>query len=347
MLFNLINLTIKYVQHFEVLVKIIFIAFFSFFITSIASASLETITIPNAKCGNGGPYSVFIDQRDDEKLMVEFMGGGACWDYESCFILPHTWIFPVPNLKSLSLFTNNDYEKNFLKDHSKIYFPYCTGDIHAGKHVGYYGNHSRVFHNGKNNVDLALNYLISKKLISFNKVNDLVVWGASAGALASMIHSKSLEKLIKPRAHKTMIADSPGLHWGKNFWDKFPKDSLEDYDDAFNKINVQIDFSDGLVVKDLKPFFKNYKNWNIGFLLATRDFVMTTIFGDINPDEQEDLILSKRGLPKMSEKYPNVKNWVATTNMHTFLLLSKSAEMKSIDGESAIDFAKRIYELRP
>ncbi len=316
--------------------------FLFFILLNFNAQALESLTIPNAKCGNGSPYQVFIDQKEDTKLMIEFMGGGACWDFESCFIVPHTWIFPVPNLTSLSLFTNNDSDLNFLKDHSKIYFPYCTGDIHVGKHIGYYGK-TKVYHNGLMNVTLALDYLKANNKIKFNKVKDLVVWGASAGALATMIHSKKIETFTPLATHKTMLIDSPGLHWGKTFWDKFPRESILDFNEAFSGVNVHIDFNDGFVVKDLTPFFKTYSKWKIGFLLGTQDFVMSSVFGEISPYDQEDLILSKKGLPKMSEKFSNAKTWVTSTSMHTFLLLSKSAEMESFDKETAIDFAKRIY----
>jgi hypothetical protein len=313
-------------------------------IISFDAFALESITIPDAVCGNGSPYKVFIDKQEDEKLMVEFMGGGACWDFTSCFIIPHTLIFPIPNLSSLSIFTDNNLEINFLKKHSKIYFPYCTGDVHIGNHIGHYANNTKVHHVGYMNVINTLKYLKSNKIIKFNKVKDLVIWGASAGALGSMAHGKTIESMVPTSAHKAMIIDSPGLHWGKTFWEKFSRDMIYDFDQAFSKVNIHIDFTDGLMAKDMKPFFTTYKTWQLGFLFGTKDLIMSTVFGDISPYDHQSLLLSKQGFPYLANQYQNTYVWVRDTPMHTFLILTKSAALESFDGVTAIDFAKEVYE---
>lgn len=320
------------------------VTFFLFLVFSFQAFGLESITIPNALCGNGSPYKIFIDKQSNEKLMVEFMGGGACWDFESCFILPHTWIFPIPNISSLSLFTDNSADLNFLKGHSKIYFPYCTGDIHAGNHIGLYANNSKVYHYGARNILLSLAYLKAMKIISFESINDLVVWGASAGALATMIHSKTIERMVTRSAHKTMIIDSPGLHWGKNFWDKFPSETIKDFDNMFIPLNIKLTFKDGFIAKDMTNLFLTYKDWNIGFLFGTKDLIMSSVFGDISPGDQEHLILSNYGMPQISRNFPNANIWIKDTYMHTFLLLSTSAQFESFDGITAIDFARSVYQ---
>ena len=310
---------------------------------SFQAFCLESVTIPGALCGNGSPYKVFVDVQSREKLMVEFMGGGACWDFQSCFIVPHTWIFPIPNIISLSIFTNNDSDLNFLKSHSKIYFPYCTGDIHSGNHIGHYANNTKVYHYGERNISLGLAYLKEKGIISFDTVNDLVVWGVSAGALGTMIHSNKIEKMVPSSAHKAMIIDSPGLHWGKDFWKKFPAETIADFNRVFSPLNVNLTFQDGFIAKDLRNFFTLYKDWSIGFLFGTKDLIMSTVFGDISPQDQENLILSKKGMPRLSLEYPNSSVWVKDTYVHTFLLVPQTANFNSFDGVTAIDFARSVY----
>jgi hypothetical protein len=113
---------------------------------------------------------------------------------------------------------------------------------------------------------------------------------------------------------------------------------------AFRHVNLNLDFKDGFIAKDMKVFFSTYKNWKIGFFFGTKDLIMSSVFGDISPYDQESLILSKRGLPNLASDFTNLKVWVRDTPMHTFLLLSESAKLESFDGISAIDFAKSVYD---
>jgi hypothetical protein len=303
--------------------------------------SFENIKIPGAKCGNGADYEVFVSKLNDEKLIVEFMGGGACWDRLSCFELPRTWIRPIPNINVFSTLTASG-ENNPYIEHSMLYFPYCTGDVHIGNHVAVYDGKT-VYHNGRNNINLALKYLAEKKIIEFKNFKDVTVWGASAGAIAALIYAKKINGYLAAGTKKTLIADSPGMHFGEHFWDKFPQETKKDFDEAFRSVNLNVDFNDGFVARKFRPVFEIYKEWNFGILLATRDTIMSAIFGEISPSEQEKLILGPEGLPAIARGFPNVKVWLNRSYMHTFLILGESAEMESTKGESAMDFVKDVY----
>ena len=318
------------------------------FLTSVASArdfihDFKKIAIPGAKCGNGDQYYIFFNSGSSEKLLVEFMGGGVCWDRLSCTaVIPKAWIYPIPNVKSFSVFTA-DRSYNPFRDHTMIYFPYCTGDVHAGDHVENY-NGKKIHHVGYTNTLLALNFLRDQKFIDdFKSFNDVTVWGASAGAIGSLIHGKHIESIVSPDAKKTMIVDSPGLHYGKDFWKKFSKQSFKSFQRAFSNVGLEIDYNDGHVAKDIGPVFERYRDWKIGVLMGTRDVVMSIGYGAISPKEQEKLILGPKGLPAIASHYSNIKVWLKKTWMHTFFLVKKSAHMKSTDGVDALEFAEDIY----
>jgi hypothetical protein len=306
--------------------------------------SFESIKIPGAKCGNGDDYEIFYKAGNTDKLLIEFMGGGACWDENSCFRILHAWIKPIPNIKLFSVFTSKNEKSNPYIDHTVVYFPYCTGDVHIGDHISNYAG-KKVYHYGKRNVLLGLKYLQDMQKVKFKNVNDVTVWGASAGAIATLFYSKDIAKLIGPEAKKTMIVDSPGLHFGEHFWEKFNQEGQNDFKTAFQAVGLKVDFHDGFIAKDMGPVFEGYSDWNIGILLATKDIIMSTVFGDISPEDQEKLIMGPLGLPAVASHYPNVKVWVKQTYMHTFLLTEQSGRMSSQDGETAIDFAKKVYEL--
>jgi hypothetical protein len=321
--------------------KNILIFFTLFYSQMLWARSFENIKIPGAKCGNGADYEVFVSKLNDDKLMVEFMGGGACWDRLSCFELPRTWIRPIPNIHIFSTLTSSG-EDNPYSEHSMLYFPYCTGDVHIGNHVATYGGKT-VYHNGKNNIILALKYLTEKKIIDFKSFRDVTIWGASAGAIAALIYAKKLDDYLASGAKKTLIADSPGLHFGKKFWNKFPEETKKDYDVAFRSVNLKVDFNDGFVAKKFRPVLEIYRDWNVGILISTRDSIMSLLFGDISPSDQEKLVLGPEGLPAVAKGFPNVKVWLTQSYMHTFLVLRESAAMESSNGESAMNFVKDVY----
>ena len=327
--------------------KLLILIFFILIFNSIelkAAQYWQEISIPNAKCGDGSDYKVFLRKKDESKLLVEFMGGGVCWDQKSCFerlsIFP--WLRQYPNLKSYSIFTNDNSRHNIFSHHSKLYFPYCTGDVHSGNHIAHYNK--RVYHFGGRNVELAIAYLANKNLIEFSKINDLVVYGASAGAIASLVHGKKIGELISVNSSKVMLVDSPGLHFGKNFWKKFSSSMINDFDNYFSKASVYIDFRDGMVSKKMVPFFDDHQDWSIGFIYGLQDYVMSNVFGELTPKEQKRNILSQDGLPEIAKNNSNVKFWLKDTPMHTFLLSKFSGMLENSEGVSVIEFVNRLYK---
>jgi hypothetical protein len=302
------------------------------------------IKIPGAKCGDGTEYSVFYQEKNHEKLLVEFMGGGVCWDYASCFqrISIFPWMHQYPKIDSYSVFTSSQSKLNPFKGHSKLYFPYCTADVYTGNHISHYKNRT-VYHYGRKNIYLALKFLASKGIIGFEQVNNLVVYGASAGGIASLLFSKKLESLVLSSSKKTMIVDSPGLHFGKSFWHKFDDKMRLDFKDIFHEVGVEVDFEDGAISKKMYPFLSSLNQWEIGFVLGLKDYVMSNVFGNISPEEQMSLILSKDGLPEMTSDLPFIKYWLKKTYMHTFLLSKYSANLKSLDDVSVHGFVDNVY----
>lgn len=307
----------------------------------LLARSFEAVVIPGARCGNGDDYVVYISKLSDEKILLEFMGGGACWDKTSCFERPYTWIRPVSHRESYSVLTSSD-EQNPFRRHSMVYFPYCTGDVHMGNHIAEYEGKT-VYHYGRRNIQLALAYLKSEKLIELKNYKDVTVWGASAGAMASLLYAKKIEPMLSRTARKTLLADSPGLHFGDQFWTKFSGDMKTDFKRSFADVGLKIDFKSGMIASRMQPVLRGYSDWNVGILIATKDSVMSTVFGNISPEEAEKRILSPEGLPAVARSFPNVKLWLKQTYMHTFLLLKKSAFMKSMQNETALEFAHSVY----
>ena len=311
---------------------------------NVSAADWTEIKIPGAKCGDGKPYSILIQKKSSNKIMFEFMGGGVCWDYDSCFtkfvIFP--WLHNYPVISSYSVMTAAHSNINPLKDHSKVYFPYCTGDVFAGSHASNYDG-KMVYHYGKKNIELALDYLKANPFMNYAKVNDLAVYGASAGGIASLVFGNKIEAMFENNTKKLLVVDSPGLHFGKTFWNKFDKDMKYDFKLAFNEIDLDVDFNDGAVSKKMGPVFDNYSDWKVGFIFGLEDYAMSKIFGNSSPEEQKRLILSVDGVPAVAKNYSNIKIWLKDTKMHTFMLTKPTASMKSIRGVPAHEFVSELY----
>lgn len=306
----------------------------------------KRVYIPDTYCGNGDQYSVFVEIKNPKKLAVEFMGGGACWDRSSCKG-PNlrTILFPIPRIPVLSAFSSDFNDFSPVKDYSAVYFPYCTGDVFAGDHVAKYRSSfftQKVHHKGYSNVTKTIEYL-KKEVINFSKVDDFVLYGASAGAIGSLIHAHQFDKVLNLKAKRSMIADSPGLHFGKTFWNKFPPKLLMDFDQAFSNANFNIDFNDGLVAENVPAYCDYLSHWNIGVVQSSKDIIMSSVFGNISPEEHKKLVFGKRGLLEMVKGIPNCSAFIPESKMHTFLLLVTSSLME-IKKTTVMDYAREVME---
>lgn len=319
------------------------------FSLQIFARDWQKIKIPGAKCGDGADYSIFLDQKDQTKVMFELMGGGACWSFSTCYgPNVRTWIYPIPELPAFSRLTLEKSGSHPFTNHTVVYFPYCTGDVHSGNHIAEYLPGIKTYHTGYKNFQLALAYLNEKKLIKFSQIQDFVMWGASAGAIGSLVHSKNVEAYLPESSHKTLIADSPGLHFGKTFWNKFTPETVGDFQTAFAKVGLFFDPHDGMIAPYMGPVFDQLSSWNIGILQSTKDIIMSSVFGDLSPDEHERNVLGAHGLPEIAKGYGNVNVWIPRSRMHTFLLINTDTIRgeEKILSQNALEFIKQIHAKR-
>lgn len=303
----------------------------------------ETITIPNAKCGDGAPYKIFLRKGQKSKLAVELMGGGACWSLATCWGPKlHTWIHPIPELPAYSYLTTEDGP---LRDHTFLYFPYCNGDVYSGNHTANYlpGELKGTHHHGKRNLVKSLDYLKAARIIDFQQVKNLVAYGSSAGAIGSLLHADTYLKYMRPE-RKLLIADSPGLHYGPNFWKKFTPELMQDFGETFAKAGIQIDLSTGLVAPQLKNYCRTRKDWKIGFIQTTRDIIMSTMFGDISQNDHRKVVLGPNGIRNTLKQTSNCTTHISEGIGHMLLIIPDvAANSRDIEsGESAKDYVDRL-----
>jgi Pectinacetylesterase len=190
----------------------------------------DAVTLPlasGAACGNGTPYTFFVNRawRAKDTVMV-FEGGGACWDQASCEGLGllaasnpdgvgRDYMRSSTNaafgLVTPFISRLNVLERVRTQGWNMVYLPYCTGDVHTGSQRRSYDDARPEFprvqhHHGLANVRAASAWVRD----SF-RTRHLLVTGFSAGAVGATATWPVVRGTLAPSGHATLLADSGPL----------------------------------------------------------------------------------------------------------------------------------------
>lgn len=143
-------------------------------------------------CAFGDPFSYFVRPGTVNRVVIDFRGGGACWDAASCAsglfddkVTLDPWI---ADERSATGIYDHAHPDNPFKDWHHVYIPYCTGDIHWGDKDTTYGEGDSaitVRHRGAVNARAALAWV-------YDNIPDpekVLVTGCSAGGYGSIMWS--------------------------------------------------------------------------------------------------------------------------------------------------------------
>lgn len=147
----------------------------------------------NTTCSDGSPYSFFVRQGDPNKLLVYFQGGGACWFRQNCDPqMSPSYSIQVGNIDRANFgIFNLDNPDNPFKDHTTVFAPYCTADVHMGASDTVYppveeGQADLVIrHQGRANVEAVLQWTYEH----VPSPQNIFVTGSSAGAIPSPLYT--------------------------------------------------------------------------------------------------------------------------------------------------------------
>lgn len=176
----------------------------------VLPAGWEWQAEPASTCNDGSPTGFGLSAGTSNDLLIFFLGGGACWDYETCIAHPTALLGPfgedalastlagaVPNgvLDRIPI-------QNPFRRHNIAVIPYCTGDAQAGKIDSTYGG--RLFrHQGRHNLQLYVDRLAAQ----YPAPRTLTVAGVSGGALSATLAYDFL-RAHWPSAQGYLISDS-------------------------------------------------------------------------------------------------------------------------------------------
>ena len=187
---------------------------------------------------NGKPYSITLKKGTVNKLLVNFLGGGASWNEETArvpisirsmngFYISH--IAPIfLNMGHVGLFAPDDTRSPF-HDWYILNIPYSSADFHLGDSDFHYQNDNGkpaiLHHHGRKNVEAALGVLTE----FFSETpNILAISGVSAGGFGALAHSPAIQSLY-PDCENILLytegAHLPSQKWPaimRNVWNISP-----------------------------------------------------------------------------------------------------------------------------
>lgn len=147
------------------------------------------------RCSRDTEFAFFVVRGKVDRLLLEFEGGGACWDTKTCSIGKALCKEDIKEDEAvigggaaLAGIYDNSNPDNPFKDWHHVYVPYCTCDIHWGQNDQEYGegdSEFTVMHRGATNARRVLDWVYA----NFEKPEKIFVTGCSAGAYGSLAWS--------------------------------------------------------------------------------------------------------------------------------------------------------------
>jgi hypothetical protein len=150
-------------------------------------------------CSRGTEYAFFVIPAARDKVIIEFEGGGACWDETTCGYAKSLFRENVDiarhtaNLSGTAGWYDHSHAGHPLKDWTHVFIPYCTGDIHWGDSVKTYGTGAMAYtinHKGAVNATAALDWVYGQ----FTAPAKVFVTGCSAGGYGSIFWAPHVQK---------------------------------------------------------------------------------------------------------------------------------------------------------
>jgi hypothetical protein len=288
-------------------------------------------------CSRGSKYLFLVRKGTVNRIVIDFMGGGACWNEQTC-----SFADSIFN-ENLDLFENaggdvdldgiydSSDQANPFKDWYHIVVPYCTGDIHWGNSVVDYGQAAgTIHHKGAVNTRAVLDWIDDQ----FAAPEKIFVTGCSAGAYGSIGWAPHIIEQF-PTAKITQMGDSGvGIITENFFKDSFPKwnawEMMPGWIDALNLTQEEL-FELGLEDVYIRVA-AHYPD--LTFSQFTTAFDQTQVIyyqamgGGSAQEWSEKMMLS---IDKAKENSPNFRSYIGPGNQHCIVPYANFYTMESAE----------------
>jgi len=281
-------------------------------------------------CSRGAEYAYWVRPGTVNKVVIDFIGGGACWNEVTCGYAGAIFEESVDTVRK-AVEENEpkgiyDHEKaeNPFKDWYHVVVPYCTGDIHWGDSVTTYGEGTAeevtINHKGAVNSRAVLSWVYD----NFSGPEQVLVTGCSAGSYGAALWSADVMNHY-PDSRVLQFGDSgAGIITETFFNESFPSWNAKD---AFppgipeldpSKVDIQ-----KLALPDLYAgIASHYPDHWMSQYNTVRDenqtFFFTAMGGAGGAEEWGKRMLASVG--EIKTRAPNFNAFVAPGEQHCILL---------------------------
>lgn len=301
-------------------------------------------------CARGEEYSFFYRAGDLNDVVIDFVGGGACWSFQTCSENSGTFIDSVEFLgrlieeEGINGIYDHENEKNPLGDWSHVLIPYCTGDLHWGDNVQTYTNENesfRIFHKGAVNAKAVIDWTFGH-----HNPDRIFITGTSAGGYAS-------------------------IYWLPNIKEHAPNASVIQFSDGAAGVVVKEPFQEALKVWDVEKHAPTWiphidpreVDWNelslVDVYTEVGRYYSDVILSQFNTNRdtiqmlfyhlmgsQNPLLWSEKAFQSMNQISANVKNfqyYFADGDFHT-ILPEESFYSLSVDNIKLVDWIQTMID---
>ncbi|MBK8255932.1 MAG: pectinesterase [Polyangiaceae bacterium] len=280
-------------------------------------------------CSRGTEYAYWVRPGTVNKVIVDFIGGGACWNATTCGFAGAIFEESVDSVRAAvekdephGIYDHTKAENPF-KDWYHVIIPYCTGDIHWGNSVTTYGkgtdNEVVINHKGAVNARAVLSWVYE----NFSAPEQVLVTGCSAGSYGSALWAADVMHQY-PKSDVLQFGDSgAGIITDAFFSESFPSWNAEE---AFPKDIPELDPSKvdimTMALPDLYSGIANhYTSQWMSQYNTIKDENQTfyfTAMGGSGADEWS--MLMQDSITEIEERAPNFDSFTAPGEQHCILL---------------------------
>ncbi|MBK6533784.1 MAG: hypothetical protein IPF99_30625 [Deltaproteobacteria bacterium] len=181
-------------------------------ITGTTPNAWNWVPVDGMRCINDTPTGFGVSPSPgSDGLVIFFMGGGGCYNAETCESVFHGTGFRASDLRiestlfSVSGPISRSDARNAFRTWNHAYIGYCTGDAHTGDNPAgvVLGGERRVFV-GHRNVQLALRRLVA----TYPNVRRVLVTGVSAGGFGAAFNYDLIAQAFGPSVDVALLDDS-------------------------------------------------------------------------------------------------------------------------------------------
>ncbi|MBK8261705.1 MAG: hypothetical protein IPK80_10240 [Nannocystis sp.] len=240
------------------------------------------VDFPEALCRDGSSTGIGVRYGAENKVVIFFEGGGACFNQVSCLTNPSAYngsnFDGWKDGGGQSGIFNLENPDNPVGEWSFVYVPYCTGDVHAGDSPGSEapGSGGPQQFVGYRNVEAFLERVYP----TFKGAEQVLVTGVSAGGFGAALNYPRISDSFKGEV--VLLDDS-----GPPMADMFLKPCLQSQWREFWGLDMTLPAScddcfpddGGGLVNLISYYGEAYPNEVKGLISSEQDSVIRTFYG--------------------------------------------------------------------